>query len=610
MFTEGQPILTRNRDTSRLLPLLGISLLLSMLSVYTIYKGMTSFTGHAVIAVIIATGIQSMVFVTAWRLGFMLKNRMPSVRRELIAFLVYFSLSATLSFVGLLDTVFPEPRQEQARLARVHDGVTEIIASAGNKARTYQGALVRELVSSPDFTAWSNRVTAVADLASESRDRLVTAIAESIARRRGQADRLAADATEVAATEKALDRRLRTESASLLRLDGLRESLIKETVSLKSRLREANAAVAKLQERASGEDRDEGNNAKPQGGEVRNRLGKERQRLIDQIAATDRLLTQKTQRLKALEAERQTLEARSAQTRDELKAIGDRRAAIEGAAQEARRKLATPGAITGLDLGHVIQSLREVPAKFADTQDTNDFARVIEMCNDLLGTMWTVPALVPKLTGLSCDPGPVLNQLEAIDIATTAIDTLDRDCLPGGKNARAIDTLSFNDSLNHALGCLETARLPEDSVRSEHRDIERLARNEAPGTPLPVRAKNALFRGDGWAVVTLFIAMAINLLVLLAGFFASGKFTSDQETPVELAVTSDESGTHSKYATNSPPTAALALDEMARSSAETPPAAATALVVNLAEPVETDRGSVSADPDPFADLERLMRRRD
>jgi hypothetical protein len=518
MLTEGYPFLTRNRRIFPLFPLLGISILLSMVSVYTIYKGMTGFTGHAVIAVIIAIGVQSLLFLTAWRLGFSLRKRMPSVRGELIAFLVYFSLSTALSFVGLLDKVFPESQQEQASLARVHDRVAETIASAGNKVREHQRALIHQLPSSPEFTAWSGQIAAIADLAAESRERLTQVVAGSNERRRAQADRLEADAREVASSAKTLDRRLRVESAAVQRLDGLRQSLAKEIVRLKARLRETNDAVAKLQERP----RD-----------------KERSRLIDQLEATNRLLTQKTDRLKTLEAEHQTLTLRMTRTRDELKAIGDRRAAIEGAVQEARRKLEVPGAIATLDLGQIIQSLREAPPAFVSTLDRAALDKKIELCNDLLGAMWTVPALVPRLNGLSCDPGPLLKPLEAIDTATSALGTLERDCLAGGKNARTIDTLSFSESLNYARGCLEATRLPADSIRAEHREINRLARDEAPGTPPFARAKIALLGGEWQAMLALFIAMGLNLLVLLAGFFGTLDIATGKERPVELILPTD-----------------------------------------------------------------------
>jgi hypothetical protein len=539
MLTEGFRNLIQKREASHLLPLLAFSVLLSVLSGYSTFVAISDFTGHAVIATFIAIGVQSLLFLTAWRLGFMLSYKVPSIRSELSVFLVYFSLSTAFSFVGLVNILITGPQQEQARLARVHHSVAETIISAGGKVLERQQKLIHELVSSPEYTAWSGQVAAVADLAAGSKGLLTQVVADSNERRRRQAARLDTDAKEATTNEKALERRLREDTASLQRLDVKRQPLTDEIARLKTKLVETKAAILKLQERMSGVEHDADRTGKPKPGDESDRLTKERQRSIDEQTTIDRLLTQKATRLKTLEAASQTLQARIVRTRGELKATSDRRTAIEGAAAEARRKLESHGTSVGLDLEQIVQALRDAPSAFARTRDKKDFDRADNLCNDLLGNMWNVPALVPKLAGLTCDPGPLLKRLESINEATAALGVLERDCLTEGKNVRTIDALSFDDSLSFARGCLDSASLPIDSIRPERREIERLAQEEGPEAGPFTRAKIALLAGEWQALLALLIAIGLNLLVFISGFIGTRDITTSEETPIDLVLPAD-----------------------------------------------------------------------
>lgn len=532
-------ILDRASRSPYLALLLVASVLLSVASFYTTYDGMSAFLEYAVFAAFVTLGIQSLLFVTSWRLGFMFADKEPLAWGELIVFLVCFCLSVVFSFASLFDVVFAKPQQELARITRVHNGVAESIASAGDKARVQRRELVQSMLSAPEYAAWSAQVSAVADLAAESKDLLAQVVAESHQRRRERAGRLAAEAQETAASEHTLERQLKEDTAALQRADERRPALSDEIARLNARLDESNAAIVEQQHRMDAEERGVGETGKPKRGPVWAKLSKEQQRLIAGRDATASLIALKTGQLKALDAERQSLQERMDRTRGQQADIGSRIAESERAAAQARQELDGPGAGAGLDLEQNVQALRNALPEFARTLDLAAFDRAANLCKDLMDAMGTVPSLAPRLQGLSCDRGPLLGLQNPIDQAAAALAVQERDCLAGGKNAKTVDNLAFAEALSYARTCLDASRLPNDTIRPERREIDRLEREENPQASPFTKTTNALLAGEKLAILALAIALAIDLLVFFTGLVGAKSIEATVEAPVDPVLPND-----------------------------------------------------------------------
>jgi hypothetical protein len=513
--------------------LLVSSILLSVASFYTTFAGMSYFVAYSIVAAFITLGIQTLLFVTSWRIGFMLADKEPMAWDELMVFLVCFLLSVFFSFVSLFDVVFAEPQQELARITRVHNGVAEAITSVGDKTRERHRELVKAMIASPEYAAWSRRVAAVVDLALTSKDLLSQGFTESDERRRERAGQLAAEAQAVASNAKDLERQLQEDTLSLQGMDERRQARVDEIAEQKAKLDQTKAAIIELGHRMKAEERGLGSSGRPKRGVAWNKLSKERERLIVNRDTTASLIALKTDQLKALDAERRKLLGQLDRTRSKQAEIDSRFATMERAAAEARQGLDSPGGSTSLNPEQAIQALRNALPRFTRTLDMADFERSAILCNDVLNLMGTVPALGPRLARLSCDRGPVINLQFSIDEAAAALGAVERECLVGGKNAKTIDALSVAEALTYARDCLDASQLSNETIRPQRREIDRLEREESPEASPFTKTTNALLAGEKLAIVALLIAITIDILVLFTGLVGAKSTDTRVEAPLD-----------------------------------------------------------------------------
>jgi hypothetical protein len=519
--------------------LLVSSILLSVASFYTTYVGMSGFVAYSIVAAFITLGIQSLLFVTSWRIGFMLADKEPLAWDELIVFLVCFILSVFFSFVSLFDVVFAAPQQELARITRVHNGVAEAISSVGDETRERRRQLVQDMINSPEYAAWNRRVAAVADLATASKDTLNRGFTETEARRQERAGRLAAAAQEAASSAKAQERQLQEDTATLQGMNDRRLARMDEIAGLKTKLDQSKTALIELRHQMQAEERGAGKTGRPKRGVEWTRLAREQKRLLVERDSTASLLALKKDQLKALDAERQTLQARLDRTRAKQAEFDSQFAATERAAAEARQGLDSRGGGAGLNPEQAVQALRNALPIFARTLDMADFERSVTLCNHIMDLMGQEPTLAPRLARLSCDRGPVSHFQSAIDQATVALRVVERDCLVGGKNARTIDELSPAEALTYARDCLEASQLSNETVRPQRREIDRLEREESPEASPFTKTTNALLGAEKLAIVALLIALAIDLLVLFTGLVGAKSLDTRVEAPLDPVLPTD-----------------------------------------------------------------------
>ncbi|WP_026199352.1 ABC transporter permease [Lamprocystis purpurea] len=534
MFPKGfwAKLVAQALTTPYLALLMVMSVLLTIASFYTTLIGLSDFTPNVVLAAFITMAIQSLLFVTSWRLGFMFADKEPLAWVDISVFTVCFLLSVFFSFASLFNVVFSKEQQELARITRVHNGVTEAITDIGEKARERRRELVQDLIKSPEYAAWTDNVTAVADLAADSQAILAKVFAESHERRRLRAEQLAREAQDVAASDKTLARGLRDAEADLERVDARRGPLEDGLAGLRAQLAAAEDAVIAKQHEMDAEERGVGTTGKPTRGPVWAALNKEQQRLIANRDAIKNRIGLEEGRRKELDTERSAVQTRIDQIREQQLGLGTRIGSAAKAAEEARRDAAAAGATpTGLDQS--VDTVRANLVKFATTLNLAPFDEAAAWCQRLFTDMAAIPLLEQKVKGLSCDRGSMMTLLSPINEAAEALAAVERDCLSGGESAKTVDELSFDDALTYGRSCLDAASLPAADTRRERRELDRLKREESPQASPFTKTTNALLAGEKLAIFALLIALAIDLLVLFVGLIGARAVEADVEPPVD-----------------------------------------------------------------------------
>jgi len=540
MFPKGfwAKLVAQALTTPYLALLMVMSVLLTVASFFTTLVGLADFAPNIVLAAFITMAIQSLLFVTSWRLGFMFADKEPLAWVDIGVFAVCFVLSVFFSFTSLFNVVFSPPQQELARITRVHNGVAEAITSIGEKARERRRELVQDLIKSPEYAAWAGNVTAVADLAADSQAILAKVFVESHERRRLRAEQLTREAQDIAASDKTLTRALRDAEAELARTDTRRGPMEDGLAGLHTQLVAAEDAVIAKEHEMDAEERGVGSTGRPKRGPVWTALNKEYQRLIANRDAIKNRIGLEDGRRKELDTERSAIQGRIDQIREQQLGLGARITSATKVAEEARRDAAEAGTTpTGLD--ESVETLRANLNKFATNLNLAPFDEAAAWCQRLLTDMAAIPLLEPKVKGLSCERGSMMTFMSPINDAAKALAAVERDCLSGSESAKTVDELSFDDALTYGRSCVEAANLPAADTRRERRELDRLKREESPEASPFTKTTNALLAGEKLAVFALLIALAIDLLVLFVGLIGARAVEADVEPPVDPVRSTD-----------------------------------------------------------------------
>jgi hypothetical protein len=519
--------------------LLVTSIFLSIVSFYTTYDGMSDFLKYAVFAAFVTSAIQSLLFVTSWRLGFMFADKEPIAWVDVGVFTVCFLLSVFFSFASLFDVVFSKPQQELASLTRVHNGVAEAITTVGLKAKERRHELVEELLDSQEYDAWRRNVLAVADVAAESKGILAGVFAASYERQMEQVGRLARKKEQREATREMLEQETREDEAALVRIEERRDHLVGELAALGSRVDAQEMAIVEQQHLMDAEERGVGETGKGGRGPVWSRLAKEQQKLIAARDATANLLRLKKQKRAELDGERVDLLQRIALNKEQQSGLTAQMESASRNADQAFPDLEAFSTEAGFDLDESVEALRSLLPEFARTLDLKPFNDAAELCSHMVNEMNAIEALQPKLQGLSCDRGGMLTWLNRINESAAADSNLGQDCLPGGENSKRVDELSFEQALSYGRYCLDLSGLPNEAIRGERREMDRLEREESPQASPFTKTTNALFSLEKLAIFALLIAVSIDLLVLFSGLIGARSFEAAVEEPVAPASPTD-----------------------------------------------------------------------
>lgn len=496
-----------------LMTLIVASLLLSIASFYTTWVGITPFVQYTVFGAFITVGIQALLLVTAWRIGFMFAGKEPLSVVEILVFVVCLTLSVFFSFNSLFNVIFVTERQQEASLGRVRDGSVAAVSQVEQILKRQRDELVKALRESDAYAQWRADILAVADLAQGHAGQL-RGVLEA---QRAEREREAADAAEAARDLAARKGTLEDEIAAMEQrrkdLEAERPGLAEGLPALRAEVRRLEDAAVRKEAEMGSEEGGIGETGRVGRGPKWAGLKREHDIILAEKQLRENELSLARTRLSDRDQEILALGEEIRKTRLLFENFDAEIEAARSKANEARVRLGAFGARG--DLGSAVQSLRDDPGQFEATADLTYLERAEVLCSQLYDNL---KALDPQPSGIlahSCDRGPIMGMVSPIRETMHALAELERTCT--GRTAPSFHDQAFDAALSAARTCIDRSALPYKQVRAQREELDRLQREEGPNASEFTKTTNALFAGEKLAIFALVIALVMDLLVLFTG---------------------------------------------------------------------------------------------
>ncbi|MEO1120038.1 MAG: hypothetical protein AAFW88_02130 [Pseudomonadota bacterium] len=496
------------------------SLLLSIASFFTTYSGMLNFMPVWVISFCITFAVQALLFVTSWRIGFSMADRERAPWFSIFVFAICFSTSVFFSWVALFETINDEELQERTRITRIHRAVEDTVSELQTKALERRRESVETLLGTDVYNQWRGNVNAVADRAGQARGVLEAALQEQARRLAREIAALEQRKAAILADKAAAGERVESDTRSLQRLEDQRPRLVEKVSRLQGEFDIANELVV-VQEGRMESEATGGGDGRPAGrGPKWRELRDERNRLKADADTKARLLA-------SAENELGDADARVEALKSAIAAGGSGAGALEIASldQEIARLAAqqTGGGADGaaVSLDTEVERLRGNLNEFATRFELEPFNAAAQKCAELLEAMRAQPALRGSLGDLSCDRAAMAEFMNPIGVAVSDLRALEAQCVPGGAQAQNVTAMNFEQAVEYGRACIGISGLPAPAVSSLRGEIDRLVLEEDPNASQFVKTVNAFTGGEKLSYFALFIAAAIDVLVLFSGLIGA-----------------------------------------------------------------------------------------
>jgi len=503
------------------------SLFLSFASFFTTFGGMLQFMPIYIITFFITFAVQSVLFVTSWRIGFMFADKEPISWLDLIIFAICFSISVFFSFSSLFDYIYKPEIEQKTSLTRVHDTVEESINELEIFNAQRQKDLVKDLLSQKVYQKWHGNVLKVSEAAINASIRLRDILKARSAERNAEFKRIQSESGEIVGSKSELlgridyakqkidnhaQRRLQL-LAQIMTLEGKQADIEQET-NVKQTERDAEASGGSVKEnRVAGK------------GPVWRRLNSEYKRLLEQQKGAKRQLDAKNQQLES--ADKETLRLKNGLRKAEftLNNIDVEIAESQSRAKKAKLEQLAIGSEV-FDPQVIVAKLRAKLDEFNQTFDLVPFDQAATVCETLLSEMNRYEDLRDSVTGLSCARGGMEIFLKSIADAGRDVKKFSAQCSLDGAEAKDINRLSFDESVAHGRYCLSLTALPSRQIKPLRNEIARLEREESPNASKFTKTANAIMAGEKLAWFALLLAVSIDAIVLFSGLIGANTVRS------------------------------------------------------------------------------------
>ncbi|WP_394690413.1 hypothetical protein [Hoeflea sp.] len=531
------------------------AIFLSISSLATTYLGMANFHVHWIFALVSATGIQILLFISSWIFAEALANRRHLKRliREgevpedslpfrqaqaksdggvllMASAMVAASMGVSVFFSldSLFDTVYlPENRQlTNMKVARSDMG--GVFDKLRDKVDVANANELSELTDSEAWRDWRRNVDTVMTAAGNAKNVIAQAIQLDRSNAKTNLDSAIAEATkageEVARLAAQLAAQGSEASDSTAVTDQFQSRIAgkeQEVSDARKQVNDLEAEVAdwdaKIEEEINAGGVDENGNRRATGcGRVCRSLQREK-------AAVEARLSTRKNRLASLEADLQSIRGEQESALSSRKEIEAR--LVTARASETAAKAALDAAQRTYDrvyqsnanvgdpgqAGGPVDAIRASISKFLATASVSSLQPAIDSCEAIYETMNANASTRAGIANVSCDITAIAPSLDQMRAHETAKATMATDCRVDDE---FIAFTQVRQMIDKARKCISLSGLSYDAVADERELADKVEQENSENSSRFEITLSTLTRGDLLSWLTLFIAFSIDLFVL------------------------------------------------------------------------------------------------
>jgi len=499
------------------------SVLLSIVSFFTTFAGMLDFMPVWIFSAFITFAVQALLFVTSWRLGFMVAGKEPIAWLDTGVFVVCFCTSVFFSFSSLFNYIYNPELQAATTRTRIHNTVEETITELELQAKERRQQLVQELTGTNAYAEWRDNVLLVAQAAAGAKDRLQGIFAERYRRLQKQVSAAEKAVASTAARKGTIAQDI-AEGQNALERREVKIPLLEQAIAkLGQQLSDADQLVIQKQAEMDAEEKGGGQDAsRPRGrGPVWRKLSKEKDVLAANRNGIKEQLEHQRAQLDALLDQRSKLRRKLDEDKALQATIDTEIAASAERARLARQQLDSSGSTENFNPSESANTLRGFLDEFSRDYELKPFDQAANLCTTLLLEMKKIPELASSIQKLTCDRGAMSAMMNPINDAATALGRLQSECVSGGEKANVVTDLPTADALAYARTCMNISGLPNAVIRPLRDEVDRVDREESDKASPFTKVTNALLSREKLAMFSLAIALVIDLLVLFSGLIGA-----------------------------------------------------------------------------------------
>ena len=513
------------------------SILLSIASGVTTALGMVQFMNIFIVSVFITFGVQSVLLVTSWKLGYALITKKPlkAMLPFIFAFFMTAYISMFFSFAALFGFIYDKESQNTANLAASQSEVEEVLASVHEEILKKRKDKIPDLLESKAYQVWRqqlNEVATVALGAKQTLDIILRKKALEMTKIRSENQgTISQSKNQVQQAEydlKHLPQEITDKQKELNRLRITMDPLIQKETALKASIKqkqkhmdkEANFGGSPILDKQGNPT---GRYTKAGKGALWLKYKKERTELEYQLdiltqksapfKATESSLLSKLRQLKQLQKQQQVTLIKAQGNIDQAKlALFQIEPTLTATKQ---RKL--------LDVNSSIKAMTEGLNDFSSSFDYEKFEIAASACDQIMTHMNAHAELRGRLTiKNACDRQGLFSLINPINEISKNLTAFNQNCKTAGTDANLnIRELDFDNGLKAGNRCISLSGLTKEA-RQYRESLDKIRRQRGANVHPYVVALNAVFKDhEPLAILALLLAVFMDLLILSASLMGS-----------------------------------------------------------------------------------------
>ena len=514
--------------------LLLASILLSIASGVTTSLGMYQFMKIFIISVFITFGVQAVLLVTSWKLGYAIatKKSLKTMLPFIFAFFMTAFISMFFSFASLFDFIYDKEAANTANLAAAQSKVEEIITQVREDIIEQRKETIPALLNSPAYQTWRSQLSKVADVASGAKDTLDLILrerAKELAKLRVENEVvLNRSKSQIAQSKKDLNLlplEIKSIEKKIFNLKFKMDAPLKEETRLIALIK---AKKNQMYKEAHGGGTPKINSegiiigyTKSGKGPTWQKYNKQKKafefkltEIRNELAPSRALLKRLTSELKQYQqllAKQEDIYVKATST---LEQSNTTLSQIEDNKPLKKKEI--------LDVDASIRAMTEGLNDFSSTYDYKKFEVAASACDEITTQMNAHSELKGRIAMDACDRQGLYALINPINNISNNLNAFDHQCKMVGIDATTnIRAMLFEDALEMGNKCISLSGLTKN-VQKYRKTLDQIRRERGPNVHPFVIALNAVFKDhEPLAMLAFFLAVFMDLLILAASLMGT-----------------------------------------------------------------------------------------